>query len=75
MVNGEYLSVVEGAAQQCINGFVAPVCDIGWDDRDATAFCRRFQGDSYSKFLPVVSLREPMGYKVYFEVRLRVCMR
>ena len=51
IVNGEYLSVVEGAAEQCIDGFLGPVCDIGWDDVDATAFCRRFQGSNYSKFL------------------------
>ena len=68
MVNGEYISVVEGAAQQCIGGFVAPVCDIGWDDRDATAFCRRFQGTSYSKFHLIIVVshkRGPMGRKLY----------
>ena len=51
MVNGEYLFVVEGAAEQCIDGFVGPVCDIGWDNADATAFCRRYQRGDYSKFL------------------------
>ena len=50
VVNGEYLSVVEGTFDQCIDGFLGPVCDIGWDDRDATALCRRFQGSDYSKF-------------------------
>ena len=44
LVNGGYLSIVEGTFEQCIGGFYGPVCDIGWDERDATAFCQGFQG-------------------------------
>ena len=51
LVNGDYLSIVEGTFEQCIGGFYGPVCDIGWDERDATAFCQGFQGTDYGKLL------------------------
>ena len=71
MVNGEYLFVVEGAVEQCINGFIGPVCDIGWDDTDATAFCRRYQRGDYSKFLYCAPAKEgPWSVAPYFRFRL-----
>ena len=49
LVNGEYVYVVEGMLELCIGGFLGPVCDIGWDDTDATVFCREAQGIDYGK--------------------------
>ena len=49
MVNSEYLTVLEGSFEQCIGGYIGPVCDIGWDDVDATILCRRLVGSNYGK--------------------------
>ena len=56
MVNREYLSVLEGSFELCIGGYIGPVCDFGWDDVDATVFCRRIQGNNYGK-LKITVLR------------------
>lgn len=49
MVNREYLTVLEGSFEQCIGGYNGPVCDIGWDDVDATVLCRRIQSNNYGR--------------------------
>ena len=49
VVNGEYLGIVEGSIELCIDGYRGPVCDIGWDDSAANVFCRQYQSPDYGK--------------------------
>ena len=42
-------SQYEGDFEICIGGLYGSVCDIGWDDNAAQAFCRDRVGSSYGK--------------------------
>ena len=33
----------------CSNGTFLPICDVGWDNRDAQVVCRRQYGSDFSK--------------------------
>ena len=45
--NGQ--QTVQAHVLVCLNGSYLPVCDLGWDDRDAQVVCNQEYGDNYSK--------------------------
>ena len=43
------LQTVQAHVLVCLNGSYLPVCDLGWDDRDAQVVCNNQFGSNYSK--------------------------
>ena len=42
--NGDYFE--QGRVEICVNGTYGTICDIGWDDADATVICRNLGYDA-----------------------------
>ena len=40
----------QGRVDVCLNGTYLPICDLGWDSRDAQVVCNQFFGSSYGMF-------------------------
>ena len=58
----------EGDFEICIGGVYGSVCDIGWDDAAAQAFCRDRYGSNYGKLIKheyyVIKYEQYIGYAV-----------
>ena len=62
------LQTVQAHVLVCLNGSYLPVCDLGWDDRDAQVVCNNQFGSNYSKRDEVNMIVELLNHMCLFSV-------
>ena len=53
---GETLVTYRGRVDVCVNGSFFPICDVGWDNRDAQVACRQLYGSNFGTLFHEYSL-------------------
>ena len=54
------LNTIHGRVDVCSNGTFLPICDVGWDNRDAQVVCNDIYGSDYSELS--ISLNCPITW-------------